>query len=303
MGNRKISPDLKFAAMKMYEKGLMDLDDILDCVGFKERTFYRVLRLYRDTGEVVRPNSNLRGRPRKLDFDDSNYLVTLVNHRPDWFLDELDGLLATNRFMSVHWTTIQRTLERAGISVKKIRRIAQERNEDVCADFVRQMGQYGPEEIGFLDEFSKDERTLHRRRGRSKKGTRSVMRGAFVRGRRVSGEGLLTLDGIVASTVVEGSMTRDKFLFFLEHSVVSLRIQLPFSFFMPVTRNGSVLANLNLYAHLDAIDNTIPRAIECPRYGQCPNSPWRGYFRAYRTVWCVNSLTLDCLNKNSASRK
>jgi len=72
----------------------------------------------------------------------------------------------------------------------------------------------------FLDEFSKDERTLHRCRGRSKKGTRAVVRGAFVHGRRVSGEGLLTLDGIVASTVVEGSMTRDKFLRFLEYSVV-----------------------------------------------------------------------------------
>jgi len=220
MGYRKISPDLKLAAMKMYDKGLMDLDDILDCVGFKERTFYRVLRLYRETGEVAMPKSNLRGRPRKLHIDDSTYLLTLVNHRPDWFLDELEGLLRTNQFISIQWTTIQRTLERAGISVKKIRRIAEERDEDLRADFVRQMGQYSPDEIGFLDEFSKDERTLHRRRGRSKKGTRAVMRGAFVRGRRVSGEGLLTLDGIVASTVVEGSMTRDKFLHFLEYSVV-----------------------------------------------------------------------------------
>lgn len=83
------------------------------------------------------------------------------------------------------------------------------------------MGQYNAEEIGFLDEFSKDERTLHRRRSWAKKGKRAVMQGAFVRGRRVSGEGLLSLDGIVASTVVEGSMTRDKFIYFLEHSVVS----------------------------------------------------------------------------------
>ena len=83
------------------------------------------------------------------------------------------------------------------------------------------MGQYTAEELGFLDEFSKDERTSQRRRGRAKKGKRAVMRGVFVRGRRVSGEGLLTLDGIVASTVVEGSMTREKYLYFLEHSVVS----------------------------------------------------------------------------------
>ena len=47
------------------------------------------------------------------------------------------------------------------------------------------------------------------------------MRGVFVRGQRVSGKGLLRLDGIVASTVVEGSMTQEKHLYFLEHSVVS----------------------------------------------------------------------------------
>ena len=92
------------------------------------------------------------------------------------------------------------------------------------------MGQYSAEEIGFLNEFSKDERTLHWWHGRSRKETWAVMRGAFVRGRRVSGEGLLSLDGIVASTVVEGSMTRDKFLYFLEHSVVCSKIQFLFHF-------------------------------------------------------------------------
>ena len=53
------------------------------------------------------------------------------------------------------------------------------------------------------------------------------MRGVFVCRCRVSGEGLLTLDGIVASTVVEGSMTREKFLYFLEHTVVSNMFSIP----------------------------------------------------------------------------
>jgi hypothetical protein len=148
-------------------------------------------------------------------------LLALVCQRPEWFLDELLDLLNSNRFISVHYTTIHRELERAGISVKKLRIIAKERDEDLRADFIRQMGQYSADELGFLDEFSKDERTSQRRRGRAKKGKRAVMRGVFVRGRRVSGEGLLTLDGIVASTVVEGSMTQEKYLYFLEHSVVS----------------------------------------------------------------------------------
>jgi len=48
------------------------------------------------------------------------------------------------------------------------------------------------------------------------------MKGVFVWGRRLSAEGLLTVDGMIASLVVEGSMTRDKYLEFLEFAVVSI---------------------------------------------------------------------------------
>ncbi|KIJ93514.1 hypothetical protein K443DRAFT_645432 [Laccaria amethystina LaAM-08-1] len=222
---RRISPDVKRAAIRIYENNLMDLDDILDCLDMSESTFFRALQLYRETGDVEKPKSTTRGRPRKLHFDDLTYMTALINHRPDWFLDELLGLLDTNRFISVHFTTIYRELERSGVSLKKLRRIAKERDEDLRADFVRMMGQYQPEQIGFLDEFSKDERTLHRRR-------------------------LLSLDGVVASTVVEGSMTREKYLYFLEHSVVS-SVSTPYASYI-----------------------TISRKVECAGDGQCTHSPW-----------------------------
>lgn len=198
----------------------MSLTDILECVGFSKRTFYRVLKLYRDTGNVVKAPSNRRGRPRKLLFEDVEYLIALVHHRPDWFLDELLGLMEHNRFISVHFTTIHRELVHAGILLKKLKKIAKERNEDLRADFIRQMAQYAPEELCFLDEVHKDERTLIRRYGRARKGKRAIMQGVFVRGRRVSAEGCLSVDGMVTGTVVEGSMTSDKFLYYLEHSLV-----------------------------------------------------------------------------------
>ena len=220
MGYVRIPPEVKLIAIKLYMADAMSLPDILDCCGFSKRTFRRAWKRYHETGSVEHLPSTTRGRPRELHFDDVTYLLSLVRQRPSWFLDELLDLLETNRFISVHYTTIHRELERAGVSVKKLRIIAKERDEDLRADFIRQMAQYSAEEIGFLDEFSKDERTRHQRRGRAKKGRRAVERGVFVRGRRVSGEGLLTLDGIVANTVVEGSMTREKFLYFLENTVV-----------------------------------------------------------------------------------
>ena len=87
---------------------------------------------------------------------------------------------------------------------------------------MRRMAHYSPEQLGFLDEVSKDERTVARSRGQSRKGTRAVKKGVFVRGRRFSAEGLLTIDGMISNTIVEGSMTRARFLHYLEFTVVFL---------------------------------------------------------------------------------
>ena len=106
------------------------------------------------------------------------------------------------------------------MSTKKLKKIAAEQSEDLQANFIWHMAQYRPEQFGFLDEVSKDEHTLVRLCGRSIKGRRAMKKGVFVRGRRFLAEGLLTVDGMVSNTVVEGSMTKNQFLEYLEHSVV-----------------------------------------------------------------------------------
>ena len=111
-------------------------------------------------------------------------------------------------------------LEQAQVSIKKLKKIAAERSEDLRANFIRHMAQYRPEQLGFLNEVLKDERTLARLRGWSIKGRHAVKKGVFVQGRRFSAEGLLTVDGMVSNTVVEGSMTKNRFQEYLEHSVV-----------------------------------------------------------------------------------
>jgi hypothetical protein len=88
------------------------------------------------------------------------------------------------------------------------------------------MAKYDPDELGFVDEVHKDERTLNRSFGRSKKGCRAAKRAKFVRGRHTSTEALLTLDGIVACKAVEGSMTKELFLERLKFSVVRMTISL-----------------------------------------------------------------------------
>ncbi|KAG2032236.1 hypothetical protein BDR03DRAFT_815458, partial [Suillus americanus] len=131
MGFRKISRDVKLAAIRLHERNLLSLPDILDSCGFSERTWFRILRLWRETGDVVnrQPSAVMRGRLRALDREDIDCLFRLVRQNPNYFLDELMHLLATNQFISVHFTTIFRELERADVSYKKLKRIAKERNE------------------------------------------------------------------------------------------------------------------------------------------------------------------------------
>jgi transposase len=219
---RKISRDLKLAAVRMHEQNILSVASIIECLQISRRTFYRVLDLWNTTGDVVQHTNGARGRLRILKFEDIVYLKRIIKHRPDWFLDELQYLLQTSRFISANFSTIQRELVRAGVSTKKLKKIASERNENLRADYIRHMAQYSPEQLGFLDEVSKDERTSSRLLGRSMKGTRAVKKGVFIRGRCFSAEGLLTIDGMISNTVVEGSMTRVRFLQYLEFTVASI---------------------------------------------------------------------------------
>ncbi|KIM89759.1 hypothetical protein PILCRDRAFT_60772 [Piloderma croceum F 1598] len=194
MPNRQIEQGIKLAGVKLYDHGVLSLATILDVLGYSQRTFFRTLRLWRKTGDVVSAPSNMRGCLCALNYNDITYLLLLIEQNPDYFLDELLDLLATNRFISVHFSTILRTLECTGVSCKKLRKIALERDEFCRADYVHRMSQYPPEYLSFLDETSKDERTLTRGYG--------------------------SLDGIVACKAVEGSMTKELFLEWLEFNVV-----------------------------------------------------------------------------------
>ncbi|KAG1744563.1 uncharacterized protein EDB91DRAFT_1123055 [Suillus paluster] len=52
MGFRKISRDVKLAAIRLHERNLLSLRDILDCCGFSRCTWFRILKLWHETGDV-----------------------------------------------------------------------------------------------------------------------------------------------------------------------------------------------------------------------------------------------------------
>jgi len=142
----KISRNLKLAVIRLYKHETLPLWDILDIMHLSWRTFFHILKLWCETGNVVTHKyGNLAGWPQILNFNNIYYVLQLVHLHPDWFLDELLELLKTNCFISIYYVTIHQELQRVGVSYKKLKHIASEHNEEAWNDYIAHISQYEPE--------------------------------------------------------------------------------------------------------------------------------------------------------------
>ena len=78
MGFHFVSCDVKIAAINLFEHELLPLHTILDVYGFSEWTWYCVMKLWCDTGNVINPKPSLWGRVHYLDCKDVQHLLHLV---------------------------------------------------------------------------------------------------------------------------------------------------------------------------------------------------------------------------------
>lgn len=79
---------------------------------------------------------------------------------------------------------------------------------------------YTSNQLIFLDESAKDERSLSRLYGYSLRNTRACKKVVFIRGKRYTILPALTLDGFIAVDIFEGSCDRKKFTDFVLNQVV-----------------------------------------------------------------------------------
>jgi hypothetical protein len=177
-------------------------------------------------------------------------LIQLINERKDWFLDELVSEMARRTSKVVSIPTLWRSLEICGITRKKVciniicmsiiflfeylvitilflnnklEKAAKERSEILRANYILTIGtHYNLNQLIFLDESSKDERTLSRQYGYSLKNTRAIQKVVFLRGTRYTILPALSLDGILAVDIMVGSCNKERFRNFILTQVVSI---------------------------------------------------------------------------------
>lgn len=79
---------------------------------------------------------------------------------------------------------------------------------------------YTPNQLIFIDESSKDEKSLSRFYGYSPRNIRACKKVVFIRGKRYTILPALSLDGIVGIDIFEGACDKKKFVDFVLNQVV-----------------------------------------------------------------------------------
>lgn len=225
MPRRSVSKDLKERIPILRYELCYSVKDICKILGIQKTAVYKVLEYHRKHGSVVNPDADpsLVRRPRILSSTHTSFIRELLEKDKELYLDEVLDQLQDTFGIKISITTLWRTLRRLRFSHKQSSPKAIERDSERRSVYMNDIAEIAPnpEMLMFTDESAKDERTSSRRYGWSPYGKRCVTRSYFVRGRRFSILPVLSLDGIIAHDIIEGSVTSEIFLRFLREMVVS----------------------------------------------------------------------------------
>lgn len=104
----------------------------------------------------------------------------------------------------------------------KLEKAAKERSDVLRGHYIMIIGTYfQPDQLIFIDESAKDERTTCCQYGYSLRNHAAVKKVVFIRGKRYTILPALSLDGIIALDIMEGSCNKERFRNFILAKVVS----------------------------------------------------------------------------------
>ena len=140
----------------------------------------------------------------------------MVKDKVDWYLNELVHEMEQRTGKLVSIPTLGCFLRFCDITRKKVQKAAKERSEILHGAYMYNIGiNYTAEQLIFIDESAKDERTLSKLYGYSSVNTRAKKSVVFIRGKRYTILPALSLKGFIAIDIMEGSCDKEKFQIFV----------------------------------------------------------------------------------------
>lgn len=212
---------MKQRAVQLISEG-WSLEQVIEAIGVSRRSIDRWVDNYETFGSV-KPPAVISGRPRVLKPDAIEGLTDLLAESPGLYLDEIAEYLALYHDEPLSITALHDNLTELGITRKIMRRAALERDDALRAAWLEDtLLRYTADEMVFLDESSKDGRTVFRKYGRAPQGKRPVIQESNDRGTRYSILPAITINGYIAVRVIEGSVDGAEFFDFVLDDLVNV---------------------------------------------------------------------------------
>lgn len=225
--------DICWTILYMFHDQDFSVKEIARCVRTRkhkihECTVRRVLERFDEAGQVAGTSRKNMGRPTTghIDVRHRPALYQILHHDPWLYVDEI--VKRVNEHPTVYGERnynenhVMRQLSVDGFSLKKMRKFASERDEAERNLYWRQMVELVifPGQLVFIDETSKDGRTLRRSHGRSLRGAEIVQEETIMRGRRISVLGVFTTIGFIDFHYVDRGYSAEEFLYAVRYHVV-----------------------------------------------------------------------------------
>ncbi|PKB95542.1 hypothetical protein RhiirA5_247370, partial [Rhizophagus irregularis] len=162
---QEFSEDLYWRIIYLHADGLSTVN-IANTLRLSKGVINKIKKRYNRWACVTNPFKGIPDRRKLFSRRDITLLRSLVGKKIDWYLDELvyEMECLTGKRASI--ATLWRSLQYLGITRKKLQKAALERNEIVRAYYlatITTIGEhYTQNQLIFIDESAKDERSLSR---------------------------------------------------------------------------------------------------------------------------------------------
>ncbi|KAM0665688.1 hypothetical protein ACQRIU_005949 [Beauveria bassiana] len=204
-----LNAEIRNQILAMLEKGF-STQDIVSATLCSARTVQRYQR-ERERPESEMPRRRARpGRRSRITPDMKKYLCDKITDDPELHVEEMVQLLREKFDVKISHSALGRALK--DWPRKKMRRIAQQRDEDLRDYYLYTLAKLQIESfhIVYFDESGCDTQVCHRRSGRAPKGKTPIKYNKLKRGRRWQILPAFTQNGVLMYRVYQGPT--DKFL-------------------------------------------------------------------------------------------
>lgn len=126
-------------------------------------TTFNIYQLFCQTGEVSPKKPRKREESRKLDNYHENYIICMIVSDPTLYLSDITQKVYDVTGVAVSSATICRLLASHGITRKKVKQIALQRNSEYRGAFIANVLLYSRDMFVWVDETGSDKRDLYRK--------------------------------------------------------------------------------------------------------------------------------------------